>query len=228
MDVIEIKDDEDDDCIFLGTTIMDSSSGQNVTGEIDLECESEGRQKRSVFPTWLYKMEEAEEVDEIPNDIIGKHLFAVKCRKEEIAQKIWDRWHFYMATSKLSGFEGWRKVGWCRGSWVCKNDQCKFYRISPSHQHNTNSWVKKSGCSVQVCFTCGQYAAPVECYAQKLVEFNEDRSIAWVYHLGEHTCLKKPETKCRQKIIERALKETMERVGPKEMQCRMIREQMDN
>ncbi len=69
---------------------------------------------------------------------------------------------------------------------MCMNDDCDFYRLSPNGQWNTNSWVRKSGRAVRVCFMCGQYAMMVKCTARKLVEYDDEKETAWVYHIGKH------------------------------------------
>ncbi len=104
-------DDDNDDCVFLGVTTADSSSGLNLTGEVNVDSKTECQKKCSLFPTWLFKMEDVKEVDEVLDTIDGKCLFAVKCKKDRLLEKIKDRRNFYMTTSKVTGFNCWWKVG---------------------------------------------------------------------------------------------------------------------
>ena len=99
-----------------------------------------------------------------------------------------------MHTSLKRGYHGYHKIGRCEGSWVCKNPNCAFKSTSFQHQPNHINW--KGVCSnrkIKLCDICDHIPECESCGARKLIYF-DPKTEATVYHLGNHTCWKHPDT----------------------------------
>eukprot|EP00111_Clytia_hemisphaerica_P016492 TCONS_00048875-protein len=88
------------------------------------------------------------------------------------------------------GKKGARKKAKCLGSYVCKNDNCLFYRYynKPNKLH-----FKKQSKTCKICGTIGEF---VECKAVKVWEFDDAELIVVIKHNGNHTC----EAKKKQEV----------------------------
>ena len=128
-------------------------------------------------------------VYKIPDNING-----IKHYKIKIHEHIWhvptsDRRHFRMLTSSRKGFMGERRIGTCKGSFVCNNKDCPFIKTSQCHQPNKVSWRNIRGnINFKVYAICNHVAQRISCGAKKLVEYDYTSRIATVYHLGNHKC----------------------------------------
>ena len=153
------------------------------------------KSSRAYFPFELYKFKAAEEVESCPKAINGFCYFKINlpegCNKNALVS---DSRRFRLRCSRskeLDRLGATRKVGWCSGSLICKNEDCPFFRMST--ERNTNNWDKgiqhkKGG---KHCFSCGVEAFEQDCYGRKAVEFYSDYAL--VYHINWHTCsLRRP------------------------------------
>ena len=91
---------------------------------------------------------------------------------------------FVMNTSRRKGFCGVRHTGKCRGNFICKNDECAFYK--EEKKYNQTHFRTLGG--EKFCFTCNTLAVRNECGASKMIEYEFEMRILRVYHCGEHRC----------------------------------------
>ena len=92
------------------------------------------------FPTQMFEDLTPEEVPHIPKHIDGFVFYKVKTDYNNWTKKTSDLRYFNMRTSSKSGYHGYRKIGKCEGSWVCKNPNCAFKSTSHNHQPNHINW----------------------------------------------------------------------------------------
>ena len=76
-----------------------------------------------------------------------------------------------------------RRVGKCQGSYKCINQSGSF--LSTEQQANKSKFNNNGG--MKICHSCGSFAKSIDCRARKLVEFIEEESAVYVYHIGQHT-----------------------------------------
>ena len=68
-------------------------------------------------------------VDHIPHDIDGTHFYLIDVPEDDnFCSKYRDGRYFLMNPSSRKGFRGVRRVGKCRGNFICLNDSCPFYQ----------------------------------------------------------------------------------------------------
>ena len=106
-----------------------------------------------------------------------------------------------MHTSSKSGYHGYQKIGKCEDSWVCKNPNCAFKSTSYQHQPNHINWKGIHGNrKIKLCDICEHIPECEGCGARKLIDFDPKTKEATIYHLGNHTCWKWPDTEGTQQI----------------------------
>ena len=81
---------------------------------------------RPIFPTFLFKNVKAKKYNFLPPNIDGNKYYKVKCTVKNYSKKTCDRRWFTLKASSKTGFNGVRKVGFCKGSWQCVNTSCSF------------------------------------------------------------------------------------------------------
>ena len=141
------------------------------------------------FPTWYFDTVSPKFVKKIPDDIDGTKMYMVQIREHLWHVPTSDRHHFRMLTSSREGFMGERRIGTCKGSFVCNNKACPFIRTSQFQQPNKVSWRNIRGnLNFKVCAICDHVAQRIYFGAKKLVEYDYTTRIATVYHLGIHKC----------------------------------------
>ena len=89
-------------------------------------------------------------------------------------------WMRYMP-SRRSGFEGVRRLAWCKGSYRCRNDNCNFLQ---EYGRPNNTQFSRNG----KCKVCGMEGPLVPCEARKVWEFDDATCKVRVYHTGDHSC----------------------------------------
>ena len=156
--------------------ISDSEIGTLITEQL--------KAKRIKLPDALFRNMQPEWVDEVPKDVDGNQLYHIRTTIKGLLFKQDDRRHFEMKVSKRKGFSGRRRVGWCAGSQICKNERCPFFKSSCER----NVSHLKGGLESRNCFSCGQPATQVACPARKMTEYDYKTSILRVCHLNKHTC----------------------------------------
>ena len=143
------------------------------------------------FPTWLYTNVKEENVDRIPEDINGMKKYKIQITDEN------DDWHkltgdsryFTMRSSSSKNLFGTRKIGLCQGSWVCPNHDCTFRKTSYNHQPNYINYTTLPGNrKIKICNICDNIMIREKCGARKMVEYDDGKQCATVYHLGTHKC----------------------------------------
>ena len=77
-----------------------------------------------------------------------------------------------------------------------------------------------------VCSSCGVFAEQMACGARKLVEFSHNTGYANVYHLGQHTCLPKVNTKEHDDYICVQIKK-YPNLTPKNLQVQCVKEKIN-
>ena len=111
-----------------------------------------------------------------------------------------------MHTTSKEGFTGIRRIGTCLGSFVCKNDQCPFILTSPERVPNKVNWrVPRGKRHLRICIICDHIAVRQGCGAKKLIEYDNLRMVATVYHLGEHTCWTKLDNSRRNSLLKKKI-----------------------
>ena len=141
------------------------------------------------FPTWYFNTIPPQWVNKIPENINGIKHYWIKIHEHLWHVPTSDRRHFRMLTSSCKGFMGERRIGTCKGSFVCNNPDCPFIKTSQCHQPNKVSWRNVCGnMNFKVCAICDHVAQRIYCGAKKLVEYDYSSRIATVYHLGNHKC----------------------------------------
>ena len=170
------------------------------------------------FPTQMFEDLTPEEVPHIPKHIDGFVFYKVKTDYNNWTKKTSDLRYFNMRTSSKSGYHGYRKIGKCEGSWVCKNPNCAFKSTSHNHQPNHINWKGVRGNrKLKLCDICDHIPEREGCSARKLIDFNPKTEEATVYHLGTHTCWKRPDTEATKLVRQLKAREST-RIGPaKEM-----------
>ena len=161
-------------------------------------------------------------VDQIPHDIDGTHFYLIDVPEDDnFWSKYKDGRYFLMNTSSRKGFRGIRRIGKCRGNFICLNDSCPFYQQDNSrNQHQ----FKRVG-NNKFCFSCDCLCYRKKCNAVKMIEYyHESRSLE-VYHHGKHECQVRPNVSGNDQYVQRSLQEVGVTVGPKELaQIQMTKE----
>ena len=171
----------------IGDSDLDSVIEKDPYDETETLIQSVSRGRP--FPTWYFNSIPPQWVHKIPDDING-----IKYYKLKIHEHLWhvltsDRRHFRMLTSSREGFMGERRIGTCKGSFVCKNKECPFIKTSQCNQPNKVSWRNVRGnMNFKICAICDHVAQRISCGAKKLIEYDYSSRIASVYHLGNHKC----------------------------------------
>ena len=157
--------------------------------------------RENYFLTQMFDDLTPEQVPVIPKYIDGFAFYKVKSDYSNWTRKTSDLRYFNMHTSSKSGYYGYRKIGRCEGSWVCKNPNCAFKSTSYQHQPNHINWKGIHGNrKIKICDICEHIPEHKGCGARKLIDFDPNTEEATVYHLGNHTCWKQPDTESTQQI----------------------------
>ena len=161
-------------------------------------------------------------VDQVPHDIDGTHFYLIDVPEDDnFWSKYRDGRYFLINTSSRKGFRGVRRVGKCRGNFICLNDSCPFYQQDNArNQHQ----FKRVG-NNKFCFSCDCLCYRKKCNAVKMIEYyHESRSLK-VYHHGKHECQARPNVSENDQYVQRSLQEVGDTVRPKELaQIQMTKE----
>ena len=170
-----------------------SDEDSNPPRDLDLQ-DDEQHLLKSVsrgrpFPTWYFNSVQPKFVSRLPENIDGTCLFKIKVQDHQWHAVTGDKRHFRMLTSSCERFYGERRIGTCKGSFICNNRQCPFIQTSHCGQPNKVSWRNVTGIyHFKVCAICDHVAQRNYCGAKKLIEYDYSTKIATVYHLGTHKC----------------------------------------
>ena len=149
-------------------------------------------------PKWMKKRVSREKclamdiemVDVIPWDVDGDRRFQIFAGPNEWIDKSKDGRWYKMNSSRLKGFNGFRKTGWCQGSILCMNIGCP--KLQTEGVVNCTDFKKEYGC--HVCKCCGFFAVQKYCGCYKAIEYNKETKEVSVWYIGEHICTPKPDT----------------------------------
>ena len=126
----------------------------------------------------------------IPENINGLKKYKVQVNEDDDWHKLTsDCRYFTMRSSSNKDLFGTRKIGLCHGSWVCPNPDCTFRKTSHNHQPNyINHPTLPGNRKIKICTICDNIMVREKCGARKMVEYDDGKQCATVYHLGTHKC----------------------------------------
>ena len=170
-----------------------------------------------------------EVVNKLPHDIDGVKFYIIDVPQEEAFHTRYrDGRHFEMHSSSRKGFRGVRRVGKCRGSFICHNDGCPVYKDTKRRNQHQFTTIGKN----KFCYSCNCLVQRDPCGALKMIEFNMQGRLLEVYHSGQHTCQVKPNIEENDTLIEDNIRKFGANVGPKRLaQMKMtevLKKQMDS
>ena len=135
-------------------------------------------------------------VREVPHDVDGLKYYIIDVPEEEpFCTKYRDGRYFELHSSTRKGFRGVRRVGKCRGNYICTNTSCAYLLETKKNNQHQFTTIGKN----KFCFVCNSIVYRKPCPALKLIEFNMTQRMLEVYHQGTHTCNPKPETTANDK-----------------------------
>ena len=95
--------------------------------------------KKMAFDMSPFKGMLPDVVDHIPNDVDGTKFYIIDVPEgDHFCTKYKDGRYFVMNTSKRKGFRGVRRVGKCKGNFICNNNSCPFYKQEKSGTSNNS------------------------------------------------------------------------------------------
>lgn len=174
---------------------------ESVEGPIQFPEDSHGQNIPQVsrgkyFPLYLFDDTEPLFVDHVPGEIDGFMCFKIDTSEGDWRALTRDLRHFVMRTSSRKNYCGTIKTGTCEGSYVCPNKRCPFRGTSANHQPNRVNWVNPRGTrDRKICKMCETVAEMEGCGARKLIDYNPEKEVALVYHIGKHRCWPKLDEK---------------------------------
>ena len=205
------KEEEEDEDIPAGM-VREDNTGKRINFEM--------RQFYGMIP---------EVVAKVPYNINGLKFYIIDVPEEDAFHtKYRDGRHFELHSSSRKGFKGVRRLGKCRGSFICNNKSCPlFIEAGKKNEHQFTTIGRN-----KFCYSCNCIVYRKPCSALKLVEFTSQGRLLEVYHQGKHTCQLKPNTEENDEVIEENIRRFGANVGPKDLaQMRMteeLKKQMDN
>ena len=140
-----------------------------------------------------------EQVDEIPWDIDGDHVYELPATQNNYMQKYVDGRWFVLKDSTRKGLNGICKIGSCRGSVFCTRGDCP--KLTAEGVVNTIDF-KKLGHNMYACNSCGRLAKRIYCGVIKMIEFDRQRGTLLYQHQGTHRCHLKPNVPERRKALD--------------------------
>ena len=152
-------------------------------------------------------------VDSIRHNIDGTHFYIIDVPEgNHFCSKYRDGRYFVMNTSRRKGFRGVRRVGKCKGNFICNNN-CPFYK---QEKVRNQQQFKLIG-SNRFCFSCYCLVERVTYNAVKLIEYYFESRLLEVCHHGQHKCQLKPDATEHDEYVKKSLQEIGAKVGPKEL-----------
>ena len=199
-----------------GTQDIDSQSLPTISPP------NSDERKRIPFDMQPFKGMVPKVVNKIPYNINGTQYYLIEVPENEyFCEKYRDGRFFVLNTSRRKGFRGVRRVGKCRGNFICINEECPFWK--QEKKHNENQFTNVGG--QKFCFSCNGLSSRKKCGAVKMIEYAFDTRYLRVYHNGNHTCHLKPNTTENDDFINESLKSLGGKVTPKELaQIQMTKE----
>ena len=153
-------------------------------------------------------------VSTIPYNIDGTKFYIVDVPQEgPFHTKYRDSRYIVMHSSSRKGFRGVRRVGKCRGSFQCNNDNCPLYLESRKRNQHQFTTIARD----KFCYSCKCLVDRIPCGALKLIEFKMQSRLPEAYHFGNHTCKVKPDIHANDQEIEQNIRKYGATIGPKKL-----------
>ena len=170
----------------------------------------------------------AEVLDECPPDIDGKRKIVIEnCSMERAHLLYGDRRWFKMERSGPSKKEDnrYRKVGRCKGSLVCMNDDCVWRLTQPNRARNRSSFkAHRKLPDSFLCESCEHFVQREPCPAVKAVDIYRAEKRVIIYHAGRHSCVLRSDRKNKEKQIVALLRsqEHVAKVPPAQLSLTLV------
>ena len=162
----------------------------------------------------LFKGMVPDVVNKIPYNINGTKYYMIDVPEEEtFFSKYRDGRYFDLNTSTRKGFRGVRRIGKCRGNYVCSNPSCPYLLQQNSKNQHQFTTIGRN----KFCFSCNCIVYREPCGAIKLIEYHINQRVLEVYHVGEHSCHLKPDTKQNDSVIQESVMKYGANITPKDM-----------
>ena len=101
-------------------------------------------------------------VNQVPHEIDGLKYYVKNVPEDDtMCMKYWNGRYFQMNTSKRKGFNGIRRIGKCRGNFMCKNPECGYLQDNNKANEVQFRALGKS----KFCFVCDAQASRKPCGA---------------------------------------------------------------
>ena len=108
----------------LWTVSPKKTNHVGATFEKSLHHSRKPKQKRLFLNMLQFEGVEIEEVDYVPIDVNDTHIYRIHCPESEWIEHQKDHQWWNMHTSRRKGFQGKRKIGTCKGHFMCTNTKC--------------------------------------------------------------------------------------------------------
>ena len=125
-----------------------------ATLEKSLHHSRKPKQKRPFLNMLQFEGVEIEKVDYVPNDVNGTHIYRINCLENEWIEHQKDCQWWKMHTSSRKGFQGKRKIGTCKGHFMCTNKKWNGAKAGMS----ANQFCFQQVGPDKICSTCGMFA----------------------------------------------------------------------
>ena len=99
----------------------------------------------------------------------GNNIYVINTTEDYWHEKQKDGRHWQFSPTSHKGLNGTRKFGSCKGSFICKNDDCPKY--TTENVCNEIEFVKEKN-GPYVCNSCGFFVQHKRCNALKVTEFD--------------------------------------------------------
>ena len=178
LELEENNDDDDDDFPEYPEAVLPELRNKNKYRRcsIDLKCFV------GIQPKLLEK---------IPWDIDGTQIITINCTKNQWVDRSKDGQWWKINTSTRKGLNGVWRIGHCKGSIICENQQCS--KLLSEGVVNTNEFSQEGG--LFICNCCGSLVAHQWCGCICLTENDRITHKLTYYHQGNHNCNVKPNIK---------------------------------
>ena len=135
-------------------------------------------------------------LEKVPWDIDGTQIITINCTKNQWVDRSKDGRWWKINTSTRKGLNGVRRIGHCKGSIICENQQCS--KFLSEGVVNTNKFSQEGG--LFICNYCGSFVAHQWCGCICLTEYDRDTHKLTYYHQGNHNCNVKPNIKGKSRL----------------------------
>ena len=107
-------------------------------------------------------------LEKVPWDIDGTQIITINCTKNQWVDRSKDGRWWKINTSTRKGLNGVWRIGHCKGSIICENQQC--LKLLSEGVVNTNKFSQEGG--LFICNYCGSFVAHQWCGCICLTEYD--------------------------------------------------------